>query len=167
MTDAREMSIIRQHSQEMAIRILSMKSLLGVTLGSQTDEEQIRQMLKEWTDWFQQDATSSAPGIAPPQQQPQRQGNGGQRVGFASPKQENWFKDLVGKAGLTDQEKHTVWEYASAALTGGRNGGISQAIDGLKSSDTAGQTARDLLQRAELWKAQQSDLPAPDTAGLA
>ncbi len=49
-TDPRQESIIRQHSQEMALRYAALHA-------SKDDTVVSRGKIKEWTDWFAEDAT--------------------------------------------------------------------------------------------------------------
>lgn len=88
------------------------------------------------------------------------------RKGFASPKQEQFFRRLLKDAGGSADTINKICAYASAELEGGRSGQISAAINGLKDESKAKDVGKQLAEEAGHWSANQSDLPAPDTEGL-
>jgi hypothetical protein len=93
------------------------------------------------------------------------QGRGGGGGGGGKPPSEaqlNWFIDLVGRTQLSEEDKSRVIAYGNAGeLTGGQNGGISKAIDGLRLPATETEVATRLAAAAEKWSQQQA---APDGA---
>lgn len=84
--------------------------------------------------------------------------------GFASDKQEKFFRGLLSKAGAKQDTMDMICAYASAELEGGREGQISKAIDAMKDGD-AREVGKQLAEEAFAWSAKQSDVPA-DESGL-
>lgn len=89
----------------------------------------------------------------------------GARKGFASAKQETFLRNLLKKAGGSQDSIDTICAYASAELDGGRSGQISAAINGLKDDSKAKDVGKQLVTEAVAWQRKQSDVPA-DTEGL-
>ncbi len=105
-------------------------------------------------------------GIATKQDVQARSGGNGVPIGFASAKQRDFFKRLLGDvAGVSNATAELITAYAAANLEGNRDGPISKAIDNLKEKSTAKDEAVRLKVLATAWQAEQSDLDA-DTDGL-
>jgi hypothetical protein len=86
-----------------------------------------------------------------------------EQLGFASEKQEKYLRRLIG----TDADQNLICGYLEQNFSGGRNGGISRAIDGLKEESTRADTLAKLEALAKDWDAQQQHAaPPPDDADL-
>jgi hypothetical protein len=90
--------------------------------------------------------------------------------GFASDKQKDFLRSLLGKANANQPE--TIVAYLGANFDGSQGGGISRAIDKLKKNPK--DTAEELDALAETWAAENAnadvpvddaDLPSPDAEG--
>jgi hypothetical protein len=79
-----------------------------------------------------------------------------QQTGFASEKQEKYLRRLIG----TDADQNLIVGYLEANHHGGRDGGISRAIDKLKEDETRADTLLRLEALATEWDKQQ---PATET----
>lgn len=164
----------RAHAQEMAIRV-------AIGLGSystQPDERsaELRAVIKDWTDWFQQDVDASAPttaspalpsvGQAPgPASADQHRAEGGDSArGFSSDKQKRFMESLLKKAGGSPETVGTILTYCSEALT---PTDVSAAIDTLNSenSEAVRACAKELAKDANEWIVRDTPFP-PDEADL-
>jgi hypothetical protein len=86
-----------------------------------------------------------------------------EQLGFVSEKQEKYLRRLIG----TDADQNLICGYLEQNFSGGRNGGISRAIDGLKEESTRADTLAKLEALAKDWDAQQQHAgPPPDDADL-
>ena len=74
-----------------------------------------------------------------------------EQLGFASEKQEKYLRRLLGNEG----DQNLIVGYLEANFSGGRNGGISRAIDGLKEKSTHDDTFAKLEALATEWDKQQ------------
>lgn len=75
-----------------------------------------------------------------------------QQTGFASEKQEKYLRRLIG----TDADQNLIVGYLEANHHGGRDGGISRAIDKLKEDETRADTLLRLEALATEWDKQLS-----------
>jgi hypothetical protein len=76
-----------------------------------------------------------------------------------STKQLEFFEKLAKEAGFMDEELSVLMGWAGANLTGGKEGSVSKAIDGLKEDSTRTETADRLGRASKEWAAKQSDVP--------
>jgi hypothetical protein len=82
-----------------------------------------------------------------------------EQKGFASDKQRDYLRSLLDKAQAPDSA--LVEAYLEANFSGGREGGISRAIDQLKENPK--ETIENLDALAQTWQAQQpTDAPVDD-----
>lgn len=79
------------------------------------------------------------------------QGNssGGSKTGFASQGQRRYCEDLLKKAGFDEGGVTEICDYLNSTQSGGRDGGISEAIDRLKGDETRAEVADELRQAAK------------------
>jgi hypothetical protein len=90
---------------------------------------------------------------------PEAREGGEQRTGFASDKQRDYLRMLLDKADAPDSAG--IEAYLEANFSGGRDGGISKAIDKLKDNPATAVAELDSL--AQEWHLQQeSDIPKDD-----
>jgi hypothetical protein len=82
-----------------------------------------------------------------------------------SAKQLEFFERLAKDAGFMNEELSVLMAWAGEELTGGKEGSVSNAIDGLKQEGTRTDTADRLGRASKEWASKQSDVPA-DTEGL-
>lgn len=147
--DSRDARIVRQHSQEMAIRVLSYANV------NEAGPELIRSLLKEWTDWFDEDVRAAA-GSSSKQEPTNEQGEATgppSPPAEASPPQKALVTRELNARVATDH--HDELRQAAKAHT---KAGASELIDGLRRFDVV-----ELLKRYGITPI--SDVPA-DTAGL-
>jgi hypothetical protein len=93
----------------------------------------------------------------------QHQSAGG-RTGKPSPKQLDFLQNLYGDKSGSRTEAVLVKDYAADKLTGGKQGSVSKAIDGLQ--ENPDEFVERLRTAAQNWADSQSDLPEPDTTDL-
>lgn len=81
----------------------------------------------------------------------------GKSTGFASEKQRQFFERLLNDAGFDPDSIAGVCDYAKSTMSGGRDGGISKAIDGLKDDSTRTETADALGRETEEFASKIAD----------
>jgi hypothetical protein len=156
MSPERQAAVQRQHSQEMAIRMLD---AFEPRLDGRTAKTYLPQ-IKALTDWFDADVNQASPnasqdgGVNPPSL-PAPSSSAG-----PSDKQLDFLERLLQEAGVDVQDRLDIKAWAKEKLTGGKEGTMSAAIDAVKSG-----TADRLITAAKAWVATQSDIPA-DTRDL-
>lgn len=84
-------------------------------------------------------------------------GGGPKGRGFASEKQRQFFERLLGEAGFNAEGITEVCDFARSTMSGGRDQGISQAIDGLKDEATRTEFADRLSKAAKEFAAKLAD----------
>lgn len=154
--------IERQHSQEMAVRAISVG-----TGGKVPENIDLRSTIRDWTDWFQADldvGSGSGDVLGRSTQSPDSPAaaSSAERIAI-SDKQKGFLERLLKEKGADSDQVNLITFWASENLTGGREGSASKAIDGLQKDSDA--TLERLLLAAKKWQRTQTDIPA-DTAGL-
>lgn len=166
MTPERQAAIQRQHSQEMAIRALTLAPPDAPF--RRKDALEVRALIKDWTDWFDADV-----GGAPAGRSGSAQGEGGASApapaadvsaGTITEKQLAFLMRLVREKGAEHADALTIEGWAKATLSTGREGSASRAIDGLQ--ENPAETLPRLLSAAQAWEAKQPAGPPPDTTDL-
>jgi hypothetical protein len=101
-------------------------------------------------------AADAKKGIASADEVRNRQGSGEVKTLRPSEKQLEFFKSLVEEAGAPDDAVEDILAYARSELTGGKNGSMSKAIEGLKDNETQLDVAKRLEVAAQKLKERQS-----------
>lgn len=160
--DERSARIERQHSQEMAIRMLAI--VTGPQVGGSWDIGETRKLLANWTDWFCADLNNASPkqpntAISPPADA----GAGSTREEGVARRPAPAEASRAQKAAVTRElnakvakDHHDALRKAAKADT---KDGASALIDGLRKMD-----AVELLTRYGITPA--SDVPWDDDGGL-
>lgn len=106
-------------------------------------------------------------GIASANEMRGREG-GGEGRREPSEGQISFFSDLVKETELPAGTQANVIAFGKAMLSGGKNGSMSEAIDGLKDKSTKTEVAQRLATAAEKWaKAAETEAPEkqPESGG--
>lgn len=152
----------RAHAQEMAIRVaVGAGYFQGEVVRQKLDDD-----LRPLIDWFDKDVLDVAGGggLTPQADNPARPDSpatAAPSVGFASPKQADYFESLLKKTPATPETRGQIVLYAMTLPTEE----ISAAIDKLKDDSTRLPLAKGFAEEAAEWARNQSDVPA-DTTGL-
>jgi hypothetical protein len=159
--------IERQHSQEMAIRLVGLSHAYPVEANSAAEYLRVLNgLVKPLTDWFVADLDNASPNAgggssATPQASgpPTPVTNGSAAPAGPSDKQLDFLERLLQEAGVDVQDRLDIKAWAKEKLTGGKEGTMSAAIDAVKSGDDG---IERLLLAAKAWVESQPTIPGDE-----